>query len=87
MSRYNTNFSVVMLHVEKFDEMVSEHGRFYGDHMLQKLARLLDDFVRETDVATRCGGQEFVVVMPETSLLAHVILPAVSAAAGGGYVD
>ena len=56
-----------------FDEMVSEHGRFYGDHMLQKLARLLDDFVRETDVATRCGGQEFVVVMQRQVWLAHVI--------------
>jgi predicted signal transduction protein with EAL and GGDEF domain len=36
--------------------------------MLQQLARLFDKSVRETDIVTRYGGEEFVVVMPETDL-------------------
>jgi diguanylate cyclase (GGDEF)-like protein len=42
--------------------------------MLQQLARLVDESVRETDMVARYGGEEFVVIMPETNLEGACIL-------------
>jgi diguanylate cyclase len=66
MSRYETPFSLVMLDIDHFKNINDEQGHLHGDRMLQDLARFLDDYVRETDILTRYGGDEFVVVMPQT---------------------
>jgi diguanylate cyclase len=66
MSRYETPFSLVMFDVDHFKSINDEQGHLHGDRMLQELARLLDERVRETDILTRYGGDEFVVVMPQT---------------------
>jgi diguanylate cyclase (GGDEF)-like protein len=68
MHRYGTTFSLAMLDVDHFKHVNDEKGHLYGDQMLQELARLFDEFARETDVVSRYGGEEFVVVMPQTDL-------------------
>ena len=68
MSRYGTRFSVAMFDIDHFKSVNDELGHLYGDGVLQKLARLLDDSARETDMVARYGGEEFVVIMPETDL-------------------
>ena len=57
-----------MFDIDHFKRINDEQGHLYGDGMLQKLARLLDESVRETDLVARYGGEEFVIVMPETDL-------------------
>lgn len=68
MNRYGSGFSIVIFDIDRFKRINDEHGHLEGDRLLQRLARLLDDCVRETDIVARYGGEEFVVVMPQTDL-------------------
>ncbi|MGD0900679.1 MAG: GGDEF domain-containing protein [Thermoguttaceae bacterium] len=68
MNRYDMRFSVAMFDIDHFKRVNDKEGHLYGDRILQKMARMLDECVRETDVVARYGGEEFVVVMPETDL-------------------
>ncbi len=69
MNRYNALFSVAMIDIDHFKQINDREGHLYGDKVLQDLARLVDECVRETDVVARYGGEEFVIVMPQTELL------------------
>ncbi len=68
MARYNVVFSLVMFDIDHFKEVNDQQGHLNGDRVLQELARLLDECIRETDIVARYGGEEFVIVMPQTDL-------------------
>ncbi len=68
MNRYDAHFSLAMFDIDHFKRINDQQGHLFGDSVLQKLARLLDESVRETDMVARYGGEEFVVIMPETEL-------------------
>lgn len=68
MSRYDSIFSLTLFDIDHFKSVNDKEGHLHGDHVLQELARLLDESVRETDIVARYGGEEFVVVMPQTDL-------------------
>ena len=65
-NRYDTTFSLAILDIDHFKRVNDEQGHLAGDYVLQNVARLLDETVRETDILTRYGGEEFVVLMPHT---------------------
>jgi diguanylate cyclase (GGDEF)-like protein len=68
MSRYKVPFSIAIFDIDHFKRVNDEQGHLQGDQILQKVARLMDEAVRETDVLARYGGEEFVVIMPQTNL-------------------
>ena len=68
MSRYDHRFSVAILDIDHFKQVNDQQGHLHGDRILQDFARLLDDSVRDTDMVARYGSEEFVVVMPNTTL-------------------
>jgi diguanylate cyclase len=68
MSRYKSPFAVMMLDIDWFKQVNDQQGHLNGDRLLQELARLFDQCIRETDIVARYGGEEFVVVMPHTDL-------------------
>lgn len=67
-SRYQQKFSVAIFDIDHFKRINDEHGHLQGDLLIQQVARLLDECVRETDTVARYGGEEFLVVMPQTEL-------------------
>jgi len=66
--RYGKPFSVIMLDVDRFKVINDTHGHQQGDDVLMQLAALLRRNARETDVVGRWGGEEFLIICPETNL-------------------
>ncbi|MBI1247125.1 diguanylate cyclase [bacterium] len=71
--RYELTFSLCIIDVDHFKKINDEFGHLEGDRVLQEVASLIDNAVRETDVVVRYGGEEFVVLMPSTNLAGGLI--------------
>lgn len=65
-ARYNTSFSVILLDVDYFKRVNDNYGHHTGDTVLVAISSLLSINVRETDVLGRWGGEEFLIICPET---------------------
>lgn len=66
-ARQGHPFSVVILDLDHFKRVNDTWGHPTGDRVLQTAARLLRDNVRMTDHAGRYGGEEFMIILPDTS--------------------
>jgi len=67
--RYGKTFSVIMLDVDRFKIINDTYGHQTGDTVLVQLAELLRRNARETDIVGRWGGEEFLIICPETNLM------------------
>ena len=64
--RYSTPFSIIFLDIDEFKAINDEHGHDVGDDILVKYARLLTENARKTDAVFRWGGEEFMILCPNT---------------------
>ena len=67
-SRSGRPFSVVLIDLDKFKQVNDTMGHLEGDLVLTRIGRLLEQKVRQSNVVARYGGDEFVALMPETSI-------------------
>ncbi|MEN6472443.1 MAG: GGDEF domain-containing protein [Syntrophaceae bacterium] len=67
-TRYTIPFAVIMVDVNGLKEVNDRYGHERGDEMIVRVARLLKEICRKTDVVSRIGGDEFAALMPSTSL-------------------
>src|SRR5580704_1939336 len=67
-SRSGRPFSVVLVDLDKFKEVNDSLGHLEGDLVLARIGRLLEQKCRQSNVVARYGGDEFVVLMPETGV-------------------
>ena len=64
--RYET--SVIVSDVDKFKHFNDTYGHIAGDQVLEKLAQVIKQSVRDNDVPARFGGEEFTIMLPQTDI-------------------
>ncbi|WP_323594989.1 sensor domain-containing diguanylate cyclase [Aliarcobacter butzleri] len=66
--RYNTNFSIILLDIDYFKKVNDNFGHQVGDEVLIESAQVLSKNIRNVDILGRWGGEEFLVICPETKI-------------------
>jgi len=66
--RTSRPFSCMMLDLDHFKQVNDNYGHHVGDQILQEFAKRCRSSVREVDLIGRYGGEELIIIMPETDL-------------------
>ncbi len=66
--RYDSDLSLILCDVDKFKKINDTYGHAAGDRALQAVAESLKKNLRKADILGRYGGDEFMIILPETSL-------------------
>ncbi len=66
-SRYQHPFSIIMFDIDHFKKFNDSFGHDTGDEILRALVRRSEEVLREVDSLGRWGGEEFIIVLPETN--------------------
>jgi len=68
-NRYNSaRFSAAFLDIDHFKTINDVHGHLCGDHVLKQLVGVVQESIRDVDLFARWGGDEFILLMPSSSL-------------------
>jgi diguanylate cyclase (GGDEF)-like protein len=67
--RYKTTFSILLLDIDHFKKINDTYGHLAGDRALITFTSVVSSVLRNVDVIGRYGGEEFVVLMPQTDAL------------------
>ena len=68
IQRYGGELTLIMIDVDHFKNINDGHGHAVGDEALKALVRACKDSLRDVDAVGRMGGEEFIVMLPETPL-------------------
>lgn len=66
--RYNRSLSILMIDIDHFKKINDTHGHDVGDLVLRQVAHKIMESCRSLDIVGRWGGEEFLVLLPETHL-------------------
>lgn len=71
--RHPSDFSLAILDIDFFKKVNDTYGHQYGDYVLKTVADLMKQAFRKTDLLYRYGGEELIMIMPETNIEGAVI--------------
>jgi diguanylate cyclase (GGDEF)-like protein len=66
--RYGSTVAAFFLDIDDFKSINDGHGHLVGSHVLMEMAAVILSSVRDTDIVARYGGDEFVIILPESAL-------------------
>ncbi len=66
--RYGSSVAALFLDLDDFKQINDVHGHLVGSHVLMEVAAVILSSVRDTDAVARYGGDEFVIVLPDTGI-------------------
>ena len=72
-SDFSSDFSLALLDIDFFKKVNDTYGHQYGDYVLKTVADLMKNYFRKTDLLYRYGGEELVMIMPETNIEGAII--------------
>ena len=61
-------FGVILVDIDNFKNINDKYGHQVGDKILQSIAKILQEHTRDTDIVGRWGGEEFLIICPQTDL-------------------
>ena len=64
----NTDYACIMADIDNFKSVNDTHGHGVGDEVIKTMASTIKEVVREKDIVARIGGEEFCIILPNTSL-------------------
>ncbi len=64
--RYGSSVAALFLDLDDFKKVNDAHGHLAGSHVLMEMAAVILSSIRDTDAVARYGGDEFVIVLPDT---------------------
>lgn len=71
--RHPSDFSLAILDIDFFKKVNDTYGHQYGDYVLKTVANLMKQAFRKTDLLYRYGGEELIMIMPETNIEGAII--------------
>ena len=66
--RYNSPLSCIMIDIDHFKKVNDTYGHLVGDSAIEEIGSLIRDNFRNLEISARYGGDEFVILLPETDL-------------------
>jgi diguanylate cyclase (GGDEF)-like protein len=72
--RYKSFFSIILIDLDYFKKINDTYGHLIGDEILKNIAKILKDVLRNVDHIGRFGGEEFIVISPNTTLNNAVVV-------------